>query len=175
MKKKSDRTQRKQLTKWNNNLGELKLQVWKLSPFKPFPVTSINLPQILFATIRTAQQSQTFVDKYSTIDKVTFGFFCLFVCLFCCIQRSEVPGPGIELESQQWQYSIPFFLLFRPHSWRMEVPRLGVELELQLPAYTIATAMWDLSLICDLHYSSRQCGSFTHWVRLGSNLQPHGS
>ena len=32
----------------------------------------------------------------------------------------------------------------------MEVPRLGVELELQLPAYTTATAMQDLSCICDL-------------------------
>ena len=35
--------------------------------------------------------------------------------------------------------------------------RLGVELELQLPAYTTATAMWDLSPICDLHHSSGQC------------------
>ena len=39
----------------------------------------------------------------------------------------------------------------------MEVPRLGVEAELQLPAYTIATAMCDLSHICDLHHSLWQC------------------
>jgi len=38
----------------------------------------------------------------------------------------------------------------------MKVPRLGVELELQLPAYAIATAMPDLSYICDLHHSSWQ-------------------
>ena len=38
----------------------------------------------------------------------------------------------------------------------MEVPRLGVELELQLLTYTAATAMPDLSSICDLHHSSRQ-------------------
>ena len=38
----------------------------------------------------------------------------------------------------------------------MEVPRLGVELELQLPAYTIVTAMPDLNQICDLHCSSWQ-------------------
>ena len=37
----------------------------------------------------------------------------------------------------------------------MEVPRLGVESELQLPA--TATATWDLSCVCNLHYSSRQC------------------
>ena len=41
----------------------------------------------------------------------------------------------------------------------MEVTRLGVELELQLPAYTIAAATWDLSCTCDLHHSSQQ-----HWI-----------
>ena len=39
----------------------------------------------------------------------------------------------------------------------MEVLSSGVEWELQLPVYTIATAMWDLSLICNLHHSSQQC------------------
>ena len=39
----------------------------------------------------------------------------------------------------------------------MEVPRLGVELELQLPAYATATATPDLSCICDLLHSLRQC------------------
>ena len=38
----------------------------------------------------------------------------------------------------------------------MEVPRLGVRLDLQLPAYTMAIAIWDLSLICDLYHSSQQ-------------------
>ena len=41
----------------------------------------------------------------------------------------------------------------------MEVPRLGVESELQLLAYTTATAMPDLSLVCNLHHSSGQ-----HWI-----------
>ena len=39
----------------------------------------------------------------------------------------------------------------------MEVPRLGVELELQLPAHTTATAMEDLSCVCNLHHSSWHC------------------
>ena len=43
------------------------------------------------------------------------------------------------------------------HLWHMEVPRLGVKSELQLPAYTTATAMQDLSHVCDLHHSTRQC------------------
>ena len=38
----------------------------------------------------------------------------------------------------------------------MEVPRLGVKLELQLPAYTTARAMWDVSHVCNLHHSSWQ-------------------
>ena len=44
-----------------------------------------------------------------------------------------------------------------PHLQHMEVPRLGAEMELQLPAYTTATAVWDLSRICNLHHSSWQC------------------
>ena len=41
--------------------------------------------------------------------------------------------------------------------WHMEVPRLGVKSKLQLLACTTATAVWDLSCICDLHHSSWQC------------------
>ena len=39
----------------------------------------------------------------------------------------------------------------------MEVPRLGLELDLWLLVYTIATAMPDLSWVCDLHQRSGQC------------------
>ena len=40
----------------------------------------------------------------------------------------------------------------------MEVPRLGAESELQLPAYAAATAtaMPDLSRVCNLHHNSRK-------------------
>ena len=48
------------------------------------------------------------------------------------------------------------FFYFFFHSWHVEVPRLGVKSELQLPAYTTATAMQNLSRICDLYHSSRQ-------------------
>ena len=55
-------------------------------------------------------------------------------------------------------FSFLLFLVFLgPHPQHMEVPRLGVESELQLPAYTTATAGWDLSRICKLHHSSQQC------------------
>ena len=45
------------------------------------------------------------------------------------------------------------------HPRHTEVPRLGVELELQLLAYPTATALWDLSHVCNLHHSSWQ-----HWI-----------
>ena len=38
------------------------------------------------------------------------------------------------------------------------VPRLGVKSEPQLPAYTTATAMQDLSHVCKLYHSSQQQG-----------------
>ena len=59
----------------------------------------------------------------------------LYVCLFCLL----------------------FFFCFcflGLHLWHMEVPRLEVESELQLLAYATATAMRDLSRVCDLDHSS---------------------
>ena len=44
-----------------------------------------------------------------------------------------------------------------PHPWHMEVPRPRVQSELYPPAYTTATAMRDLSHICDPHHSSWPC------------------
>ena len=64
--------------------------------------------------------------------------FCLFVC-FCFL------GPHLE---------------------HTEVPRLGVWLEIQLLAYTTATAMWDLSRVCDLHHNA-VAESPTHWASPG--------
>ena len=43
-----------------------------------------------------------------------------------------------------------------PQVRHMKVPGLGVESELQLPGYTIATAMPNLIHVCDLHHSSQQ-------------------
>ena len=57
----------------------------------------------------------------------------------------------------------PLFILFYficfsgPHLRHMEVPRLGVKSKLQLPAYDAATAARNLSCICKLCHSSRQC------------------
>ena len=48
---------------------------------------------------------------------------------------------------------LSFIFPLGPHPWHVEVPRLRVEWELQLPAYTTATATWDLSCICNQHHS----------------------
>ena len=55
----------------------------------------------------------------------------------------------------------------------MEVSRLGVELELQLMA--TATAMQDLSCVCDLHQTSWQCGMLNPLSKARDlDLHPHG-
>ena len=65
-----------------------------------------------------------------------------------------VKGHAFTMIFPNWYYVGPNLL-------HMEIPRLGVELELPLPAYTIATAMWDL------HHSLWQLRSLTHWARSG--------
>ena len=70
-----------------------------------------------------------------------------------------------------------FFLAsaFKGHTHGMcRFPGEGVELELQMPACTTATAMPDLSCICDLHHSSRQHGILNPPRGQGSNAHPHG-
>ena len=42
----------------------------------------------------------------------------------------------------------------------MDVPRLGVQLEMQLPTYTTATAMQDLSLVITYTAAQGNAGSF---------------
>ena len=57
----------------------------------------------------------------------------------------------------------------------MEVPRRGAELELQLPAYATATAVPELSRVCDVHCSLQQCWILSPTERGQElNLHPHG-
>ena len=77
-----------------------------------------------------------------------------------CMKKAPSRGllSGIYLVASK-QTKFFFFLLFflGPHLPHMEVPRLWVESELQLPAYAAATAIPDLSHVCNLHCSSWQC------------------
>ena len=64
-------------------------------------------------------------------------------------------GPTGRTSLTNFQHPYSFFFVFLgPHPQHMEVPRLGVESELQPPAYTMAPAMPDPSLVCDLHHGS---------------------
>ena len=50
-----------------------------------------------------------------------------------------------------------FFWFFRATPMACGSSRLEIKWELQIPAYTTATATWDLSCVCDLRHSSLQC------------------
>ena len=66
-----------------------------------------------------------------------------------------------------------FFFLFRAKHAAYGSSQARIKSELQLPAYATATAMWDLSHICDLHHSSMLDPQPTKQDQ-GSNLHPHG-
>ena len=64
-----------------------------------------------------------------------------------------------------------------PYVQHMEVFRLGVESQLQLLTYTTATAVQDLSHVCNLHHTSQQCqipDTLSTEQGQGLNLNPHG-
>ena len=61
-----------------------------------------------------------------------------------------------------------FFCFLGWHPQHVEVFRLGLKSELQLQAYTIATAMQDLSLIFDLHHSSQQGWILNPLIKAGN-------
>ena len=83
--------------------------------------------------------------------------------------------PNTLLPSPLYHFFLSFVFL-GPHSWHTEVPRLGVQSELQLPAYTTATAMPDLSIICNLHHKLMATPDPQPTeLGQGSNPQPHDS
>ena len=83
---------------------------------------------------------------------------CVCVCVLCLFSGCFFFLVFTMMHLDMFTYFCFFFL--GPHQHHTEVPGLGVELELQLLAYTTATAMRDMSHICDLHHSSRQCWIF---------------
>ena len=66
-------------------------------------------------------------------------------------------------------FFLSFFVFLGPHPQHMEVPRLGIQSELQLPAYSRAAVMPDLSCICNPNQAHNNAGSLTHWARSGIN------
>ena len=65
---------------------------------------------------------------------------------------------GYKLIPGHFVFYFYFFVFFRAIPVAYGISRLGVKIELQLHAYTTATAMLDLSHVCDLLHSSQQHG-----------------
>ena len=92
-------------------------------------------PRPLPPTLSAGKQLSMVGEEANALLCFSFPFLILFIYLYLFL----------------------FFCFLGTHPQHMEVPRLGIELELQLPAYTTAIAMQDLSCFFDLHHSPRQC------------------
>ena len=69
--------------------------------------------------------------------------------------QTDLGGPQLLLcDTVGTFFFFSFFFFLGPHAQHMEVPRLGLESKLQLPAYTAATAVQDLSSVCDLQLTA---------------------
>ena len=103
--------------------------------------------------------SQKQINKYS-IQRNTFIalFFVVFFC-FCWVHLFVLQEQCLQEKITLFfvLFLFLFFCFLGLHPQHMEVPKLGVKSELQLPAYTTAIATWDLSCVCNLPHSSRQC------------------
>ena len=70
---------------------------------------------------------------------------------------ASLEAPGSHFQKKKNCFF--FFGFLGSHPQHIEVSQARVKSELQLPAYTIATVMRDLSHVCDFHHSSRQ-----YWI-----------
>ena len=93
----------------------------------------------------------------------------VFLCKYVCVYKMHIYWVSVSLQYSRVECSSLFFFFcfLGPHPQYVDVPRPGVELELQRPAYATATAVWDLSCICNLYYSSQQQQILNPWVRPG--------
>ena len=99
-----------------------------------------------------------FLYRFIYVPPLLYPFLCQWTlrlfpglghCKYCCYE----PWGAWSFSNE----SLLFCSFLWLHPQHMEVPRPGVKSELQLPAYTTATATWDLSLVCNLHQNSWQC------------------
>ena len=81
--------------------------------------------------------------------------------MFSKKRACSTESPNISLLPLLPQVGMDFnffpFSFLQSYLQHMEAPRLGVRLDLQLSACTTATAMRDLSHVCDLHHNLQQC------------------
>ena len=79
--------------------------------------------------------------------------------LVCVHQKFGISSLSDPFYFFIFYYFIFIFCFLGLHPQRVEGPGPGVESDLQLPTHAIATAVWDLSCVCDLQRSSGQ-----HWI-----------
>ena len=82
--------------------------------------------------------------------------YCMYPKVKLQIQLQSFTSRELRVGGQTPALLFFFLCFLGPHLCHMKVPRLGIKSKLQLPASTTATAMKDLSHVCDLHHSSRQ-------------------
>jgi len=104
-------------------------------------------------------QAHSFCKALGYVNMFTQNPLSLTLYLrgFCDNPSGWCPGHFLTYHPSSFLLFFVLFCFWGPHLQHMEVPKLGVELELELPAYTTATAIQDLSHICNLHHSSYQC------------------
>ena len=115
-----------------------------------------------------SSQQRRILNSLSKTRDGTRSLMVLSRIHFCCATMGT-PVTPFEIKAECSLEGLLFFFLsfffLGLHLQHMEVPRLGVKLELQLPAY--ATAMPDLSRVCDLHHRHGNAISLTYWARPG--------
>ena len=127
-----------------------------------------------WVTLLYSRNQHNIVNQLYKIKKKLKIFYCHFrrVLAGCPTKVVCFNHPFLRLFIFWFIFLFCFFLFLGLHLQHMEVPRLGVKLELQLLAYTTATAMSNLSSICNLCCNLRQfwgnSGSLTHWMRPGN-------
>ena len=80
-------------------------------------------------------------------EEIEAKYLACSECCYCSFSAFSRPSSYVEVDKC---FVFVFVLMATP----VVVSGLGVELEGQLPVYTTATAVPDLSSICDLHHSS---------------------
>ena len=107
-----------------------------------------------------------------------FNFYTRVVCELCTITILHNHSNFDYMFTITCEFYTTFFFFLSfflgQHLWHMEVPRLGVRSELQLPA--TATAMWDLSHICNVDHSIMATQDSNPLILTqGSDPHPQGS
>ena len=86
------------------------------------------------------------MSRLSRAHSKPLAWHAKVMVVMCQPPSTKEGGRAEELGDYLWLLFFFFFLVFLGlHPQHMEVPWLGVKSELQLPAYTIATAIPDLS------------------------------